>query len=89
MASYNWGEHRVIDIVRTLPKNPKERNFWQLLAKRKILGRTYNYVFSIVSAAVMGENPRLFNFDFDNPLASATQPARSVLTAPAGTRTGR
>jgi pSer/pThr/pTyr-binding forkhead associated (FHA) protein/soluble lytic murein transglycosylase-like protein len=89
MASYNWGEHRVIDIVRTLPKNPKERNFWQLLAKRKIPEQTYNYVFSIVSAAVIGENPRLFNFDFDNPLASATQPARSVLTAPAGTRTSR
>jgi membrane-bound lytic murein transglycosylase D len=33
---------------------------------------TYDYVFSIVSAAVIGENPRLFGFDFDNPLASGT-----------------
>ena len=35
---------------------------------------THNYVFSIVSAAVFGENPRLFGFDFDNPLAFADQP---------------
>ena len=33
MASYNWGEHRVIDLVRTMPQNPRDRNFWQLLAK--------------------------------------------------------
>jgi hypothetical protein len=26
-------------------------------------------VFYIVSAAVIGENPRLFGFSFDNPLA--------------------
>jgi hypothetical protein len=26
-------------------------------------------VFYIASAAVIGENPRLFGFDFDNPLA--------------------
>jgi membrane-bound lytic murein transglycosylase D len=90
MASYNWGEHRVIDIVRTLPKNPKERNFWQLLAKRKIPEQTYNYVFSIVSAAVIGENPRLFGFQFDNPLESAGPPARSAnVTLPAALRTSR
>jgi hypothetical protein len=31
---------------------------------------TYNYVFYIFSAAVIGENPKLFGFDFDNPLAA-------------------
>jgi len=25
-------------------------------------------VFYIIAAAVIGENPRLFGFDFDNPL---------------------
>jgi hypothetical protein len=30
---------------------------------------TYDYVFYILSAAVIGENPRLFGFDFENPLA--------------------
>jgi pSer/pThr/pTyr-binding forkhead associated (FHA) protein len=71
MASYNWGEHRVIPLLKTLPQNPRERNFWQILAKYKdkVPKETYDYVFYITSAAVIGENPRLFGFDFDNPLA--------------------
>jgi membrane-bound lytic murein transglycosylase D len=75
MASYNWGENRVIDLVRTLPNNPKERNFWQLLERyrRRIPDQTYDYVFNIVAAAVIGENPRLFGFQVDNPLAFLEQ----------------
>ncbi|MEA2257482.1 MAG: rane-bound lytic murein transglycosylase, partial [Acidobacteriaceae bacterium] len=48
------------------------RNFWKLLSKHrdKIPQETYDYVFYIASAAVIGENPRLFGFDFDNPLAN-------------------
>jgi hypothetical protein len=70
MASYNWGEHRVIDLLRTMPADPRERNFWKLLAKHRdrLPLETYNYVFYIVSAAVIGENPRLFGFQFDSPL---------------------
>jgi hypothetical protein len=68
MASYNWGEHRIIDRIRKMPANPRERNFWKLLAQHRIPDETYNYVFSIVSAAVIGENPQLFGFPFDNPL---------------------
>jgi membrane-bound lytic murein transglycosylase D len=70
MACYNWGEDQVLPIVRSMPANPRERNFWRLLAKHrdKIPQETYDYVFYIVSAAVIGENPRLFGFDFDNPL---------------------
>jgi hypothetical protein len=69
-----------------MPANPKERNFWQLLAKHrdKIPQETYDYVFYIVSAAVIGENPRLFGFDFDNPLAS---PESSSLQRPFPERT--
>ncbi len=72
MASYNWGERRVIDLLKTMPANPRERNFWQVLEKHpdRLPPETYNYVFSIVSAAVIGENPRLFGFQFDNPLAA-------------------
>ncbi|HSP87271.1 MAG TPA: lytic transglycosylase domain-containing protein, partial [Ignavibacteriaceae bacterium] len=75
MASYNWGEHRVIDLIRKMPENPRERNFWKLLEKYKdkIPTETYNYVFYIFSAAVIGENPRLFGFDFDNPLVESVQ----------------
>jgi membrane-bound lytic murein transglycosylase D len=74
MASYNWGEGRVINRLRKMPQAPRERNFWTLLAQypEDVPGQTYDYVFNIVSAAVIGENPRLFGFQFDNPLAFAT-----------------
>ena len=71
MACYNWGENQVLPLVRSMPANPRERNFWQLLKqhRQQIPQETYDYVFYIISAAVIGENPRLFGFDFDNPLA--------------------
>jgi hypothetical protein len=69
MASYNWGEGRVIKMVRSLTPNPRERNFWKLQARYRLPDETYKYVFSIVAAAVIGENPRGFGFKFDNPLA--------------------
>jgi hypothetical protein len=58
-----------------MPQNPRQRNFWKFLAqyREQIPPQTYEYVFSIVSAAVIGENPRLFGFPFDNPLAFAAQ----------------
>ena len=68
MASYNWGAGNVRQIIRRMPENPRERNFWQLLKQHKIPQETYDYVFYIFAAAVIGENPRLFGFDFDNPL---------------------
>ena len=71
IASYNWGERRVNELIREMPENPRERNFWRLLTehRNKIPQETYDYVFYIISAAVIGENPGLFGFDFDNPLA--------------------
>ena len=71
MASYNWGEQRIINMLRAMPKNPRERNFWKLLERHRnqIPKQTYDYVLMIVSAAVIGENPRLFGFEFDAPLA--------------------
>ena len=70
MACYNWGEKSVLPLVQSMPENPRERNFWKLLTKYKdkIPQETYDYVFYISSAAVIGEDPHLFGFDFDNPL---------------------
>lgn len=75
IASYNWGEHNILSQIRKMPLNPKERNFWKLLGKYRdvIPNETYDYVFYIFSAAVIGENPRLFGFNFDNPLSDALQ----------------
>lgn len=75
MASYNWGENNVRRLIRQLPKNPKERNFWKLLKRHNIPKQTYDYVMYIFAAAVIGENPRIFGFDLDNPL-SGLQPAQ-------------
>ena len=73
VASYNWGENRVIRYINQLTKNPKERNFWKLLSNYgdKIPKQTHDYVFYIFSAAVIGENPKLFGFHFDNPIKDA------------------
>jgi len=70
MACYNWGEDQVLPLVRSMPPNPGQRNFWRLLSEHRsqIPQQTYDYVFYITSAAVIGENPRLFGFNFDNPL---------------------
>lgn len=75
MASYNWGPRSILDRIRTMPANPRDRNFWKLLEKHTIPKETYDYVYYIVSAAVIGENPRLFGFDFDNPLATMDEKA--------------
>ncbi len=74
IASYNWGHNVVRGLIKELPENPRERNFWQFLIKHrdKIPKQTYDYVFYIFSAAVIGENPQLFGFKFDNPLATTT-----------------
>jgi pSer/pThr/pTyr-binding forkhead associated (FHA) protein len=70
MASYNWGEGRVIRLIRSLSPNPRDRNFWTLLARyrNQVPKQTYDYVFNIVAAAVIGENPRLFGIQADPPL---------------------
>lgn len=70
IASYNWGENNVRELIQKMPDNPRERNFWHLLKNHRaaIPQETYDYVFYIVSAAVIGENPRLFGFEFENPL---------------------
>ena len=68
MASYNWGHNNVRKRIRELPADPRKRNFWQLLEKHKIPSQTYDYVFYIFAAAVIGEDPSFFGYRFKNPL---------------------
>jgi membrane-bound lytic murein transglycosylase D len=70
IACYNWREDKILDIVRRMPQDPRRRNFWSFLKTTRIPDETYNYVFMIFSATVIGEDPRFFGFDFDNPLES-------------------
>jgi hypothetical protein len=76
MASYNWGEGRIIKMLKSMPANPRERNFWKVLEHHRdqVPKDTYDYVMYIVSAAVIGENPRLFGFGFDSPLVFSDGP---------------
>ena len=85
IASYNWGEGRIIKGVRRLgapqaipsdafdgiPETPRARSYWHFLTvyRDRMPAETKDYVMKIFAAAVIGENPRLFGFDFDNPLA--------------------
>ena len=80
IASYNWGENNIIDLIRTMPANPRDRNFWKLLAKykNKIPRQTYNYVFYIFSAAVIGQDPKLFGYNFNNPLGNALKKVNNI-----------
>ena len=72
IASYNWGERKVANLIKQMPDNPRERNFWKLLQDHvdEFPKETYDYVFYIFSAAVIGEDPKYFGFEFDNPLQS-------------------
>ncbi len=77
IASYNWGHNVVRGLIRKLPENPRERNFWKFLTayREKIPKETYDYVFYIIAATVIGENPGLFGFEMENPLAAVQSPA--------------
>ncbi len=85
MASYNWGEKRVLDklerladpmqameasVMKGIPQDPMARSYWRFLGeyRDRMPDETKDYVLKIFAAAVIGENPRLFGFDFDNPL---------------------
>jgi membrane-bound lytic murein transglycosylase D len=85
VASYNWGEHRItnklerltgpqaipLEALEGIPENPNARNYWRFLGeyKDRMPDETKDYVLKIFAAAVIGENPRLFKLDVDNPLS--------------------
>lgn len=74
MASYNWGERRVVprlqELLEGIPDEPEARSYWRFLTEysARMPDETKDYVLKIVAAAVIGQNPRMFGFDFDNPL---------------------
>lgn len=68
MASYNFGDNRVKSMIAKMPDNPRDRNFWKFLQQYELPTETRDYVFYIVSAAVIGEDPQHFGFKFNPPL---------------------
>ena len=53
-----------------LAENPEARNYWRFCTEYadRMPDKTKDYVLKIFAAAVIGEDPRLFGFDFDNPI---------------------
>ena len=76
MASYNYGHNKVRSMVEKMPDNPRDRNFWKFIQQYEIPAETYDYVFYIVSAAVIGEDPKHFGFNFQPPLLEVAQMAK-------------
>ena len=83
MASYNMGEPRLRKLIRTMPESPADRNFWALLKKhrKEIPTETYDYVFRVLSAAVIGADPRLFGYDMDPVFGGPVDSADAVEAA--------
>ncbi|MEC4750112.1 FHA domain-containing protein [Methylomicrobium sp. Wu6] len=71
IASYNYGQNRVREMIKKMPDNPRDKNFWKFIQQYQIPKETYDYVFYIFSAAVIGEDPKHFGFKFNPPLLSA------------------
>lgn len=71
MASYNYGHTRVRNMINKMKEDPRERNFWKFIQQNNLPKETYDYVFYIFSAAVIGEDPKYFGFNFTPPLPTS------------------
>ena len=60
MASYNYGQTRVIKRLRRLPDEPEERSFWNFYRQGWLPKETRDYVMYIFAAALILEQPELF-----------------------------
>ncbi|MEM9997901.1 MAG: FHA domain-containing protein [Bacteroidota bacterium] len=109
MASYNWGEHRIIRrldniapaptadslaglrigferaeaALAGIPENTQARSYWKFYGEYsdRMPDETKGYVMHIFAAAVIGQNPRLFGIDMDNPLERYLTEAPPALSA--------
>jgi pSer/pThr/pTyr-binding forkhead associated (FHA) protein len=61
IASYNYGQSRIIEKLDQLPNDPRQRSFWNFYRKGWIPPETRDYVMYIFSAALICERPDLFN----------------------------
>lgn len=89
VASYNWGEHRIVEkmervpgpqgipqqAMEGIPEDPKSRNYWRFLTtyEERVPEETKDYVLKVFAAAVIGRAPELFGFSFEPPLQNHLQ----------------
>jgi membrane-bound lytic murein transglycosylase D len=65
IASYNYGETRIIKKLDELPNDPRQRNFWNFYNHHWIPDETRDYVMSIFSAALLCGRPDLFQMNIE------------------------
>jgi membrane-bound lytic murein transglycosylase D len=65
------GMERARAAMAGIPMNPQERSYWRFYSAHadRMPDETKGYVMNIFAAAVIGQNPRFFGIDMDNPLA--------------------
>jgi pSer/pThr/pTyr-binding forkhead associated (FHA) protein len=65
IASYNYGQTRIIKRLDELPNDPRQRSFWNFYRNGWIPAETRDYVMYIFSAALICNRPDLFNFSME------------------------
>jgi len=65
------GIERARAAMAGIPQNPQERSYWRFFTSYadRMPDETKGYVMHIFAAAVIGQDPRFFGIDMDNPLA--------------------
>jgi membrane-bound lytic murein transglycosylase D len=63
IASYNYGQARIIQRLDTLKNDPRQRSFWYFYNHGWIPAETRDYVMQIFSAALICKNPELFQMN--------------------------
>ncbi len=69
IASYNYGQTRIIEKLDQLPNDPQQRSFWNFYRNGWIPAETRDYVMYIFSAALICDKPHLFDFAME-PISS-------------------
>ncbi|MEM1125568.1 MAG: transglycosylase SLT domain-containing protein [Bacteroidota bacterium] len=93
MASYNWGERRVVPRLQDMlaengitdeTDEVSDRSYWAFYKKygRIMPDETKGYVARIFAAAVIGQDPQLWGYDMENPLLPYLEGGASVDTTP-------
>jgi membrane-bound lytic murein transglycosylase D len=65
IASYNYGQSRIIKKLDTLPNDPRQRSFWNFYNNGWLPEETRDYVMQIFSAALICKNPELFQMNIE------------------------
>lgn len=67
IASYNYGSYRIIKKLDELENEPRVRNFWYFYRNQWLPKETREYVFTILAAALICEDPDLFGYSLGMP----------------------